>query len=86
MDGASRYLSATPEKADMFRVSGHTQCLEYRSILLISDLQHWDNCEVKVFTFKSEDDDEAALVDVEGEDAFEPEDATTGPTSGEKAE
>jgi hypothetical protein len=40
-----------------------------------------------VFTFLSEDDDEALLVDVMGEDGkgFEPRDATAAPTSGEMA-
>ena len=28
------------------------------------DKQEWDNCEVKTFTFESEDDDEAKMIEI----------------------
>jgi hypothetical protein len=38
---------------------------------------------VKIFSFESDDDEDAKMVEVPGEGKFEPEDATNGPSSEE---
>lgn len=68
--GRSRSPSPTPVETD------HDE-LEYKA-----DKQQWLNCEVKIFSFESEDDEEAKMVEVPAEGKI-PRDATNAPTTDE---
>jgi len=46
------------------------------------DVQQWLNCEVKIFSFESDDDEDAKMVEVAAEGKV-PRDATDDPTTGE---
>lgn len=47
--------------------------------------QQWLNCETKIFGFGSDDDEEAAMVEIPAEGKIEPKDATRAPTTQEMA-
>lgn len=57
-----------------------------RPIILLlriaANVQQWMNCEVKIFSFASEDDEDAKMVEVAAEGKV-PRDATDDPTTGE---
>jgi len=47
-----------------------------------ANIQQWLNCEVKIFSFESDDDEAAKMVEVAAEGKV-PRDATDDPTTGE---
>ena len=53
---------------------------EYDELEYNADKQQWLNCEVKIFAFESEDDEEAKMVAVPAEGKI-PRDATNAPTT-----
>lgn len=55
---------------------------EYDELKYKADKQQWLNCEVKIFSFESEDDEEAKMVEVPAEGKI-PRDATNAPTTDE---
>jgi hypothetical protein len=64
---------------------GHMSSRVRRAILLQvagADIQQWLNCEVKIFSFESDDDEDAKMVEVAAEGKV-PRDATDDPTTQE---
>jgi len=80
VDGVSRYLSDHPERAEDFRVRFGVSFLPGSDGGFADTSKHWKNGELKVFTFKSDDDQSTEMVEVE-EGELEPKDATSAPTS-----
>ena len=56
--------------------------IEYDELEYKADKQQWLNCEVKIFSFESEDDEEAKMVGVPAEGKI-PRVATNAPTTDE---
>ena len=62
----------------------HVQSSTFLILLSVvgPDVQQWLNCEVKIFSFESDDDEDAKMVEVAAEGKV-PRDATDDPTTGE---
>lgn len=46
-----------------------------------SQVQQWLNCETKIFSFHSDDDEHAKMIEIPAEGKIRPKDATNAPTT-----